>query len=73
MTTLDLIQSKLIHLDEPSLQQIYSFMEQLSTATSSKPGVLSQLRQIQINAPTDFAENLDHYLNQSHNASNSIS
>ncbi len=70
MMTLDLIQAKLTLLDESNLQQIYAFMENLP---KPKPGLLNKLRQIQIDAPSDFSGNIDHYLNQDHNAENNLS
>lgn len=68
MTTLDLIQAKLIQLDESNLQQIYAFIENISQphSATAQPGLLSKLRQIQIDAPSDFSENIDQYLNQAH-------
>ena len=57
MTTLDLIQSKLSDLDEPTLKQIYAIIQQLSPTVSptvsSNPGLLSQLRQIQIDTSSE--------------------
>ncbi len=75
MSTLELIQAQLPELDESNLQQIYAFIQALpaSAATRAKPGILSKLRQVQIDAPADFAENLDQYLNQDHNAANALS
>ena len=59
MTTLDLIQSKLSDLDEPTLKQIYAIIQQLSPTVSptvsSNPGLLSQLRQIQIDTSEQSA------------------
>jgi hypothetical protein len=75
MSTLDLIQAQLTQLDESHLQQIYVFIQALPqpAPATTKPGLLSKLRQIQIDAPPDFAENLDQYLNQEHNVSNALS
>ncbi len=55
MTTLDLIQSRLSDLDESTLQQIYAIIQQLSPTVSSNPGLLSQLRQIQIDTSEQSA------------------
>jgi hypothetical protein len=59
-----LIRAKLTQLDESHLQEIYAFIQQLSPAqpVATKPGLLTRLRQIQIEGPSDFAENLDGYL-----------
>jgi hypothetical protein len=75
MTTLDLIQAQLADLDESNLQRIYAFIQQLPRPTPStpQPGLLNKLRQIQIDAPPDFAANLDQYLNQEHNPPNALS
>lgn len=53
MTTLDLIQSRLSDLDESTLQQIYAIIQQLSPTVNSNPGLLSQLRQIQIDTSSE--------------------
>jgi hypothetical protein len=45
MTTLDLIQAKLIQLDESNLQQIYAFIENLSQPSfKSDPTTISNRR-----------------------------
>jgi hypothetical protein len=52
MTTLDLIQAKLSDLDEPTLQQIYALIEQLSS--NSSPGFLRQSEQSAFDAAGDI-------------------
>jgi hypothetical protein len=64
MTTLDRIKAQLSHLDESQLQQVYAFIQTLSTPV--KPRLLSQRRQVQIDAAPDFAENINFYLVQEH-------
>ncbi len=63
MTTRELIQTELDQLDESTLQQIYTFIKtiQPNPAPSTAPpaGLLSKLRQIQIEAPADFTQTLD--------------
>ena len=68
MTTRDLIQSEIDHLDELSLQRIYTFIQQMSEKSQKIPStsLLSKLRQIKLDGPEDFAENIDFYLNESH-------
>jgi hypothetical protein len=75
MTTLDLIQAKLTQLDESHLQEIYAFIQKIPTQkpVAARPGLLTKLRQIQIEGPPDFAENLDFYLNQEHNVTDALS
>jgi len=68
MTTRDLIQSEIDQLDELSLQIIYTFIQQMPEKSRKIPstGLLSKLRQITLDGPEDFAENVDFYLNESH-------
>jgi hypothetical protein len=70
MTIRDLIQSKLEQLDEAALQEIYTFVQEVAQKQANlRPGLLSKLREIKIDAPSDFATNLDSYLNAGHNDS----
>lgn len=50
--------------DFQSLEQVHQLIEQLKQQKLKKPTLMSQLRSIEkINAPSDFAENIDAYLN----------
>jgi hypothetical protein len=65
MTSRELINVELDRLDERDLEDLYpviqrAVQEKLSTR---KPGIMSRLRQIKIEAPEDFSVNLDLYLN----------
>ena len=75
MTTRDLIQGEIDRLDELSLQKIYGFIQQMSTQSEEKPssGLLAKLRQIKLDGPTDFAENIDLYLNEPHHGDTDLS
>jgi hypothetical protein len=57
MTTLDLIQSKLSDLDEPTLQKIYALIERLSP--SVRPGFLSQSEQSAFDAAGDIVGSIE--------------
>lgn len=61
ITTCDLIQSEIDQLDEFSLQIIYTFIQQMSEKSQKIPstGLFSKLRQIKLDGPEDFAENVD--------------
>ena len=75
MTTRDLIQGEIDRLDELSLQKIYGFIQQMSAQSEEKPssGLLAKLRQIKLDGPVDFAENIDLYLNEPHHGDTHLS
>jgi hypothetical protein len=66
MTTKDLIRAELERLGEEDLQALYGLIKRLRAERSEracKPGsFLAKLKDIQIDAPEDFATNLDQYL-----------
>lgn len=64
MTTKELINAEMDKLDEDGLNELYNFVQNLaqSKARAGKRGLLSKLQEIQIDAPEDFAANLDLYL-----------
>ena len=66
MTTRDLIQGEIDRLDELSLQRIHGFIQHISAQSEEKPssGLLAKLRQIKLDGPVDFVENIDLYLNE---------
>ena len=52
-------------LDEPKLQAVFEYARSIASkngAASRKPGVLSALREIQIDGPPDFSENFELYM-----------
>ena len=57
MVTKQMIQEKLEGLTQEELNQVYGLIEQLSSAEKpvKKPSLMSQLRQISIDAPEDFS------------------
>jgi len=61
MTTRERISSELEHVPEDRLDALYEVVKQFATNGERKPGLLSKLKQIKIEAPEDFAANLDQY------------
>ncbi|MEI6445268.1 MAG: hypothetical protein WCO29_19610 [Nostocales cyanobacterium ELA583] len=57
MVTKQIIQQKLESLTQEELNQVYGLIEQLSSAEKpiKKPSLMSQLREISIDAPEDFS------------------
>jgi len=65
MSTKELIQAELDRLSEPALQELYPVVRDFvarKAPAAKKPGVLSQLKEIRIDAPEDFSRNLREYL-----------
>jgi hypothetical protein len=63
MTTKQLIQAEIENLSDESLDELYKVVKEfVQTSTHQKPSILSKLKQIQIEAPSDFTANLDLYL-----------
>lgn len=65
MTLRELINAELDQLSEKELDDLYSIVQKFldERRKSHKNGVMSQLRQIKIEAPEDFSTNLDVYMN----------
>ncbi len=68
MTTKERIYTEIETLDEDELQQLLGVIENLTqakpqTTAARKPGLLSRLKEIHINAPEDFSANIDQYMN----------
>jgi hypothetical protein len=63
MTAKELIQVEIDRIDERDLHQLYVLVKQFAAAksTTNGPGILSKLRDVKIDAPPDFASNLDAY------------
>jgi hypothetical protein len=49
--------------DEQLLEFIHSLIQKTSSDNQAEPSLMSQLRSVQITAPSDFAQNIDAYLN----------
>lgn len=64
MTTRELLHAHIDRLDEQSLTAVYQLVRQYPSSRdeSRSGGLLSKLKEIQIDAPADFSINLDHYL-----------
>ena len=67
MTTKERVVAQLSHLDEDKMNRLLKIVEHMAQKESQpysprKPGLLSQLKQIKIEAPEDFAANLDAYM-----------
>ncbi len=60
----ELIHAAIDNLDEEQLEELYRLIEGLSSTRPrlKKRSLMSKLKTIQIEAPEDFAENLDLYL-----------
>ena len=64
MTTKERIHSEIEKLDDEYLDEMYTIIRQLTQKEfhQKQPGLMSKLRQIQIDGPEDFATNLDLYV-----------
>ena len=66
MNTKELILDELNKLEEDSLQELYGLIKNFANNKTSekKQGALAKLKKIKIQAPVDFAANIDFYLNR---------
>jgi hypothetical protein len=64
MTTRELIQVEVAKVPEESLDELYGLVRSFAAAKmeGAKPSVMAKLRMVKIEAPSDFAANLDFYL-----------
>jgi hypothetical protein len=69
MTPLERIQAEIRRIPEDRLDELYGMIRQFvatqpsaSRPTDAKLGIMAKLREVQIEAPPDFAANLDLYL-----------
>jgi hypothetical protein len=64
MTVKELIYTEIDKIGEESLDELYEIVQRFVQIKSNqhKAGALSKLRRIKIQAPADFAANLDLYL-----------
>lgn len=73
MTLKELIYAEINKIEGDNLDELYQFVKQLANAKSAakpKTGILSKLKQIKIQAPVDFAANIDQYMNGEKNLDN---
>ena len=67
MTILDKIQTDLEQLSETELVRLYAVIQEMRTKPKGQPmSLMAKLRSIKIDAPEDFAANVDDYLHQAH-------
>jgi hypothetical protein len=63
-TIRELINVEIDKVDDNNLDELYATIKQFVQAKAApQPSVLARLKQIKIQAPEDFAQNLDQYLN----------
>lgn len=64
MTTKEMIQAEIDRLDEEYLDEVYLLIKNFaqSKQPSKKQSLMSKLKSIKIDAPADFATNLDLYV-----------
>jgi hypothetical protein len=64
MVTKEEIKSEIEKVPEERLAELYQIVQRFtqSRPSFSKPTLMSKLRRIHINAPSDFSENIDLYL-----------
>lgn len=64
MTTRERIDQELRTLDEKELNEIYGLVKGWidSKKRTASPGLIAKLKRVKINAPADFATNLDQYV-----------
>lgn len=64
MTVKELIYAEIDRVGEENLAELYEVVKRFAQAKATQPkrGVLSRLKRIKIQAPEDFAANLDLYL-----------
>ena len=64
MTTKELINTEIEKLSEDELKKVYGVVRSMaeSKASEQRPSFMSRLKRIQIEAPEDFAANLDLYV-----------
>ena len=64
MTTRELIQAEIGKIPEERLDELYALIRGFVASKAGSPGrgVMAKLREVRIEAPPDFAANLDLYL-----------
>jgi len=64
MTTKELIQAEIDRMSEQRLEELYRLIKSFaqSKEPDQKPSLMSRLKEVQIEAPEDFAANFDLYL-----------
>jgi hypothetical protein len=64
MTTKELIATEIGTLNERDLNELYALIKKFadSKKRAASPSLMSKLKRVKINAPPDFARNLDLYV-----------
>ncbi len=64
MTTMELIRAEIDRIPEERLGELYGLVREFATSRGTAPnrGIMGKLRGVQIDAPADFAANLDLYV-----------
>ena len=73
MTLKELIYAEINKIEEDNLDELYEFVKQFANAKSiarPKTGILNKLKRIKIQAPVDFATNIDQYMSGEKNLDN---
>ncbi|MBD2317582.1 hypothetical protein [Phormidium tenue] len=73
MTLKELIYAEINKIEEDNLDELYQFVKQFAnTKSAAKPktGILNKLKRIKIQAPVDFATNVDLYMSGEKNLDN---
>jgi hypothetical protein len=68
MITKELLKTEIDQIQEQYLEVLYKFIKTLQQPQNiHQPSLMSKLKQIKIHAPSDFAKNIDAYLNGAKN------
>jgi hypothetical protein len=73
MTLKELIYAEINKIEEDNLDELYEFVKQFANTksiTKPKTGILNKLKRIKIQAPVDFATNIDQYMSGEKNLDN---
>ena len=64
MITRELVKTEVDRILESNLEVLYKFIKTLQQPQATQPSsLMSQLKQVKSQAPADFAQNIDAYLN----------
>lgn len=73
MTTRELIQAEIANVPEEKLDELYRLVQRFATAETPPSGsIMAKLREIRIEAPADFATNLDLYMSGEKNGGQDV-
>lgn len=62
MNKVELIKSEIDKIPAESLDEVYELIKKFTNKKHTKGGILAKLKQVKIEAPEDFASNIDLYL-----------